>query len=76
MKWPFHTAQNEAHHHAEEELYRKKQEATRMLADIFVRHYSMTTSEIVSELETDTSVRWRANLGAVHRGGRLLLPVG
>ncbi len=49
MAWLFHTKDDR--HVQEEQQFRKQEEATRMLADLFIRHYSMKASEIISELE-------------------------
>jgi len=51
MRWPFGTTEREGRHREEDEHYRKSEEATRRLADLFIRHYSMATSDIIGELE-------------------------
>lgn len=51
MRWLFQTEESKERHREEEEQNRKQSEATRMMADLFMRHNSMTTADIISELE-------------------------
>jgi hypothetical protein len=52
MRWPFQAPQERKTLRLEgEKATRKRQEAARMLADLFIRHYSMTPPQIIDELE-------------------------
>jgi len=51
MKWPFQTDQLETRRYRQEEQSRKRHEATRMLADLFIRRNSMRPSDIIARLE-------------------------
>ncbi|HXW62496.1 MAG TPA: hypothetical protein VEJ45_07860 [Candidatus Acidoferrales bacterium] len=51
MKWLFRNQESKERRREEEEQIRKQEEATRMLADLFIRHNSMTTVDIIGELE-------------------------
>jgi len=52
MRWPFQTAETRERRHEEEaERFRKREEATRMIADLFMRHNGMATASIIDELE-------------------------
>jgi hypothetical protein len=51
MKWPFQNEESKERRREQEEQIRRQAEATRMLADLFIRHNSMTTVDIIGELE-------------------------
>ncbi len=51
MKWPFLTGEHEEVRREEEKQSRKCLEATRMLADLFIRRNSLAPAEIVAKLE-------------------------
>jgi len=51
MTWLFHTAESRERRREKEEQTRKHEEAGRMMADLFMRHYSMKPEEIIGELE-------------------------
>jgi hypothetical protein len=51
MRWLFHTEESKGRRREQEEQTRKHEEAGRMMADLFMRHNSMTTANIISELE-------------------------
>jgi hypothetical protein len=51
MKWPFQTEQLEKRRYREQEQSRKRNEATRMLADLFIRRNSMRPADIIARLE-------------------------
>jgi len=50
MRWPFQAEARKERRNKDEE-FRKREEATRMMADLFIRHYSMATAEIIGKLE-------------------------
>lgn len=51
MRWLFQTEESKERRREEEEQNRKHEEAARMMADLFVRHYSLATAKIIEELE-------------------------
>jgi hypothetical protein len=51
MRWFVQDHDNKARHREEEQQNRKHEEATRMVADLFIRHNSMKTTDVISELE-------------------------
>jgi len=51
MGWLFDTKERQERRSEREEQSRKYEEATRMMADLFMRHNSMTTAAIIGELE-------------------------
>jgi len=51
MRWPFQTEERKERHRKDEDQFRKREEATRRMADLFIRHYSIAAAEIISELE-------------------------
>ena len=51
MAWPFQSKEKKERDSQQEQFFQKQQEATRMLADLFIRHYSMKAPEIIGELE-------------------------
>jgi len=51
MTWPFQTEQLDKRRHREEEQSRKRHEATRMLADLFIRRNGMQSADIITRLE-------------------------
>jgi hypothetical protein len=51
MSWLFRTEESKERRRGEEEQYRKHGEATRMLADLFIRRYSTAPSDIIARLE-------------------------
>ena len=51
MAWLFGTEKRTERRHEREEQSRKHEEAARMMADLFIRHNSMATADILAELE-------------------------
>lgn len=51
MAWLLKTKDREERRHEKEDQSRKHEEAARMMADLFIRHNSMATSDIIGELE-------------------------
>lgn len=51
MGWLFDTKERKERRSEREEEDRKREEATRMMADLFMRHNSMAAADIISELE-------------------------
>ena len=51
MGWPFQTEEGKSRRHEREEQSRKREEATRMMADLFMRHNGMAAADIIAELE-------------------------
>ncbi|MGD1211158.1 MAG: hypothetical protein ABR973_07360 [Candidatus Acidiferrales bacterium] len=51
MRWLFETKESKGRRHDQEEQGRKREEATRMMADLFIRHNGMATADIIGELE-------------------------
>lgn len=51
MSWPFKIAEREERRREREEQGRKHGEATRMMANLFIGHNSMSTADIIAELE-------------------------
>ena len=51
MGWPFETRVTKDRRSEQEKQTRNDQEATRMMADLYVRHNSMATADIIQELE-------------------------
>jgi hypothetical protein len=51
VAWPFETKEARERRSEQEEQSRKHDEAARMMADLFIRHNSMTTVNILGELE-------------------------
>ena len=51
MRWPFQAEERKERRQKDEDQFRKREEATRMMADLFIRHYSMATAEIIGKLE-------------------------
>lgn len=51
MAWLFDTKEGKERRSDREEQDRKREEAARMMADLFMRHNSMTTAAIIGELE-------------------------
>jgi hypothetical protein len=51
MSWLFKAAEREERRREREEESRKHEEVTRMMADLFIRHNSMTPAEMIGELE-------------------------
>lgn len=51
MPWPFHTKNDPERAEKAAAEYAKERENARMLADLFIRRYSLKPTEIMSELE-------------------------
>jgi len=51
MRWLFQTEERKERRREEQTEFRKKEEASRMMADLFLRHYSMKAADVISELE-------------------------
>jgi hypothetical protein len=51
MSWLFKTEERKDRQREEEEKNWKSDEAARMLADLFIRHYSLANAAIIAELE-------------------------
>jgi|HubBroStandDraft_1064217.scaffolds.fasta_scaffold136742_1 hypothetical protein len=51
MSWLFKTEERKDRHRDEEEQHRKTDVTARMMADLFLRHYSMANPAIIAELE-------------------------
>jgi len=51
MTWLFQTKESKEQHRQDEQQFRQEVVATRMLADLFIRHHSMKAPEIIAQLE-------------------------
>jgi hypothetical protein len=51
MRWFVQDHDNQVRHREQDEQNRKHEEATRMVADLFIRHNGMKTADVISELE-------------------------
>ena len=51
MPWLFDTKESKERRGEKEDRERKREEATRQMADLFMRHNSMTPAQIIGELE-------------------------